>query len=107
MSDISEGELDQNILKDTYAFTQNTMHFVDPYELANLDPYKIRNLETMELQDKQSVIRQKVKELSKEIGKIQDQDTEAILDILDDIITAFEKDRNHELAKEEIDQILG
>ena len=106
MSDLSESELEQNILKESFEFAQDAIDFIDPYELANMDPYKVRNLETLELQDKQLVIREKMKILSKEIGKVQDQDTEDILEVLDTLITAFEQDRDYELAKEEIDQIL-
>lgn len=106
MSDVSETELDQNIFKDSYEFTPETLRFIDPYELANCDLYHIRNLETLELDDKKIVIREKIKQLSVYILTLENDHAENISDVIDTILDEYEQDANYEISTEEIHQIL-
>jgi hypothetical protein len=106
MSDISETELDQNIFKDSYEFTLDTIRFIDPYELANADPYHIRDLENLELDDKKIVIREKIKQLSAYILTLDNDNAEEVSEVIDTILDEYEKDHNYEIPKEKITQIL-
>ncbi|MBT3727151.1 hypothetical protein HOG21_05790 [bacterium] len=49
MDDISEADLDKNIITEKNKFETSDIGFVDEYELANLDPYKVRNLDKLDL----------------------------------------------------------
>ena len=108
MSDISKEELEQNILWGTsFTFPQDTIRFVDPYQLANFDPYKKRNLETLELEDKNMKIKSTLKQISAHLLTLPNEDTEDLQENLDNILDEYVKNPDYEINHETIDQIFG
>jgi hypothetical protein len=106
MSDISEAELKSNILVEEHKFPKDTIKFVDHYQLANLDPYRIRNLENLQLLDKNSLIVNKLKNLSANLSKQTNLNTDNILDLIDGVLTKYDEQKNYEIQNSDVDQIL-
>ena len=51
MEDISEDELNKEMLDAKIIFMKSEIPFIDPYELANIDPYNVRRLKEKELSE--------------------------------------------------------
>lgn len=107
MSDISEDELKQNIINEDFEFTHGAISFVDPYELANLDPDTIRDLSSLELDDKTSKIRETIKAISADLMKINDQEVDTLMEVCDEVLIAYEKDKEFMPSQPQIKNLLG
>lgn len=102
MSDITNNELDQVIVSNSFTYPLDTIKFVDPFELANLDPYKVREFEKCA----ENPIVNQLQSLSTNLMWITSVDTEDIQSILDQVFENYKEHDNYEITKQEIHAIL-
>jgi len=107
MDDISEADLDKNIITEKNKFETSDIGFVDEYELANLDPYKVRNLDKLDLINSISPILWLLKKLSNDVLGLDDSnEKEKLQSLILDLLEKFEVNKWYILEIEEKNSLI-
>jgi len=110
--EFSPDSLKKILTTTSHNFPQDTINFIDPYQLANLDPFKVRNFDQLITKSPKELIKSKLQEINQSLIAKADDKYENLIIILekiadqweitqDDIIACFNEVQNN-LKEEDI-----
>jgi len=88
--EFSETILKKILTQTSHTFAQNTIWFVDPYQLANLDPFKVRNFDQLISKSPEELIKSKLQEINQSLIAKADDTYENLITLLEQIIDKAE-----------------